>query len=178
MLKDLDVNMVLIGHSEVRSHLHETDTIINKKNQVLLEQNMTPILCIGETLNEFESGQTINVLQKQLELALQNINPSKITQLIIAYEPVWAIGTGKTATAELIQKTFHEIKKILQNLVKENVDKIPLLYGGSVNEKNAAEILRIQHVNGVLVGGASLDPQKFYDIIRSSPNYQKFTQGQ
>jgi triosephosphate isomerase len=172
-LKDLGVTTVLIGHSEVRSHLHESDTLINKKVLTLLKENMVPVLCIGETLQEFEQGKTDTILEKQLTANLLNIDPSTVKCLIIAYEPIWAIGTGKTATIDVIEKTFVAIKNILSRLLPTDAHNIALLYGGSVNEKNAVDILKVANVNGVLVGGASLDPQKFYTIIKSTPEYQK-----
>jgi triosephosphate isomerase len=172
-LKDLGVNAVLIGHSEVRSYLHESDVLINKKVLTLLKNNMVPILCVGETLQEFEQGKTKDVLNKQLTINLQNIDLKTVEHLIIAYEPIWAIGTGKTATIEIIKNTFIAIKNILNHLLGVSSNKVALVYGGSVNEKNAVDILKTKNVDGVLVGGASLDPQKFYTIIKSIPTYQK-----
>lgn len=172
-LRDIDVNTVLIGHSEVRSHLNESDETINKKVLTLLKERMMPVLCVGETLQEFEQNKTNDVLEKQLSINLKNIDVSTVENLIIAYEPIWAIGTGKTATVEIIEKTFVAIKNILNRLLSIHADKVALLYGGSVNEKNAVDILKVTNVNGVLVGGASLDPQKFYTIIQSTPEYQK-----
>jgi triosephosphate isomerase len=173
MLKELNVKTVLVGHSEVRSHLNESDSVINKKVLTLLKEGMTPVLCVGETLQEFEANKTIEVLNQQLHSDLANIDLSNVENLVIAYEPIWAIGTGKTATNDIIEKTFVEIKKILKTILGSNIDKVSLLYGGSVNDKNAPEILRVKNVDGVLVGGASLDAKKFYSIIKSVPEYSQ-----
>jgi triosephosphate isomerase len=176
LLKDIQVNAVLLGHSEVRSHLHETDACVNKKVLNLLKADITVVLCIGETLEQFEKNQTQNILTQQLKDDLASLDLSNIKNLIIAYEPIWAIGTGKTATIGIVEKTLGEIKQILQDMFSNQSNTIPLLYGGSVNEKNAKDILHAKNVDGVLVGGASLDPHKFYNIIQSTPEYVKAQQ--
>lgn len=166
-LLDIGINMILLGHSEVRQYLHETDEIINEKVNTLLNNDMKPVLCIGETLEQFEQEKTNEILKNQLEKDLLNIDKSKLSNLIIAYEPIWAIGTGKTATNEIIEKTFMFLKQTLIQLLGDESKNIALLYGGSANEKNAKDILSIKNVDGVLVGGASLDPNKFIQIIKS-----------
>lgn len=168
MLNDLRVDYCLIGHSEVRQYLHETNHDINKKNNLLLSKNIIPVLCIGETLDEFEQHKTQAVLQKQLNECLADVDFSKIDKVVIAYEPIWAIGTGKTATNEIIKDCMKSIKQYLSHLFASKSSHIKLLYGGSVNEINAKDILAIEGVDGVLVGGASLDPQKFWTIIQSA----------
>lgn len=168
MLKDLQVEYCLIGHSEVRQYLHETNQDINKKIKLLIGKNIVPVLCIGETLDEFDNHKTEIVLQKQLNECLENIDINKIHNVVVAYEPIWAIGTGKTATNEIIKNCLLGIKNYLSKLFPSKSSSIKILYGGSVNEINAKDILRIEGVDGVLVGGASLDPQKFWTIIQSA----------
>ena len=133
----------------------------------MLSSGLSPILCIGESLDERKNNDTSNVLYSQLSSALKNISNNSVENLIIAYEPVWAIGTGMVATASMIQETHNNIKQILTKLNFDN-SKIPLIYGGSVKPNNAKELINIDNVDGFLVGGASLDPHVFYDI------YNKF----
>lgn len=168
MLNDLQTKYCLVGHSEVRQYLHETNKIINKKIKILLENNIIPVLCIGESLKEFEAHKTELVLKQQLNECLEKIDLKKINQVAIAYEPIWAIGTGKTATNEIVRDSMLFIKNCLKQLFKTKASSIKVLYGGSVNEINAKDILKINGVDGVLVGGASLDPQKFWTIIASA----------
>jgi triosephosphate isomerase len=170
MLKDVNINKVLIGHSEVRQQLHETDELINTKVKLLLANQISPIVCVGESLQQFEAKQTIDVITKQLKTDLKGLKDN-INNLIIAYEPIWAIGTGKTATNDIVSNVCLTIKKILLDIFPQTADQIKVLYGGSVNEHNAQAILKLNGVDGVLVGGASLDPNKFYKIITSTPEY-------
>jgi triosephosphate isomerase len=168
MLKGLQVKYCLIGHSEVRQYLKETNEMINKKIKLLINENIVPVLCIGESLSEFENNKTNLVLKTQLEECLKDINVNESLPLIIAYEPIWAIGTGKTATNEIIKDSMSTIKKYLNDLFKDKCSSFKVVYGGSVNEKNAKEILHTHGVDGVLVGGASLDSKKFMEIITSA----------
>ena len=160
MAMDVGADFVIVGHSERRHIFGEDNTIINKKLQAVLSKGLTAILCIGETLEEREAGETEKVLEAQLSTGLKDI--SQFEDLIVAYEPVWAIGTGKTASVEQIEGTHN----FIENFLKKNIAKnIPILYGGSVKPENINEIMNINNVNGVLVGGASLKFEKFYKII-------------
>ena len=167
MLLDLGCEYVILGHSERRSIFNESDELINKKVISALEYDLNPILCIGETEEENESGKTFDVLKKQLDIALKNVSFLE-QELIIAYEPVWAIGTGKTPTNEDIAKTHDWIRNELKTHFSDQFLNIPILYGGSLNDKNCDEILKISNVNGGLVGGASLVSSKFKKIIDSA----------
>ena len=164
MVKDIGCEYVIIGHSERRQYSNECDVLINKKVKSAIDVNITPIICIGETLDEKNSGQTERVLTKQLVGALQNIESSSF---LIAYEPVWAIGTGQSATAEQAQATHQYIRAVLQEIVGSKADSISILYGGSVNESNAKEYASQADIDGVLVGGASLKVQTFEPIIHA-----------
>jgi len=154
MLVELGVHHVIVGHSERRAHFGETDQTIAQKVTEAVKSGITPILCVGETLEQREKGEMKDVLRKQL------ISGYNVPKIVVAYEPVWAIGTGKTATVAQIAETHAFIKTIIGK-------DIPLLYGGSVNDSNAKEILALKDVDGVLIGGASLDPDKFCTIINS-----------
>ena len=168
MLKDLRVGFCLVGHSEVRSYLHESNELINKKIKLLIANHVAPVLCVGETLNEFEKHLTESVVKTQLDECLKGVGSKKLGGLVVAYEPIWAIGTGKTATNAIIRDSMLMIKQHLQKRFATKAKTIKILYGGSVNEINANDILKIEGVDGVLVGGASLDPQKFWTIISST----------
>ena len=167
MLNEIGVRVVLAGHSERRTIFNETDTMVNKKVLTALKNDLYVCLCIGETLTERESNKTNSILSKQLEIGLGGVElPIQDTYLLsVAYEPVWAIGTGKVATLDQIKETHKFIKSELEKMYPGVL--VPVLYGGSVNEKNASEILAIHGVDGVLVGGASLDPDKFAAIINA-----------
>jgi triosephosphate isomerase len=173
MLKEFNINTSLIGHSEVRQYLNDTDDKINKKVLLALQEHMTPILCVGETIDEFNANKTLEVITNQLNTDLKDVIQSDAPNILIAYEPIWAIGTGKTATIDIVEKTCTSIRDILTAKFAEHAKEISILYGGSVNEKNAKEILSTKNVDGVLVGGASLEPNKFFDIIKSTPQYLK-----
>lgn len=164
MLKDLNVEYVIIGHSERRRYFHETDEIINLKLKTCIAENLKVIFCIGETIEERESNKTFDVLKSQIEKGLKDIEtPDK---LVIAYEPVWAIGTGVVATEAQIEEAHLFIKEKLKEMYYEKADNIRILYGGSVSPENINSIMKIKNVNGVLVGGASLDPEKFSKIVK------------
>ena len=163
MLKEVGCEWVIIGHSERRSILGETDIIIQKKLDTILTESMYPILCIGETKEERDAGNTKEILSKQLSIACESINGIETKTLVIAYEPVWAIGTGITATTNMISEAHQDIRNIL-NDNGLNGNKISILYGGSVSSKNASELSAINDVDGFLIGGASLDVNKFYSI--------------
>ena len=163
MLKDLGCNWVIIGHSERRAIFGETDEMVCHKLDKLTSENMYPIVCIGETKDERENGKTEEVLSRQLLVAFENQKGKNIEHTVIAYEPVWAIGTGITATIDMISEAHQCIRNIF-NTNGFNGDDISILYGGSVTNQNAAELSGITDVDGFLVGGASLDVDKFYAI--------------
>ncbi len=163
MLKDLGCNWVIIGHSERRAIFGETDEMVCHKLNKLTSENMYPIVCIGETKDERENGKTEEVLSRQLSVAFENQKGKNIEHTVIAYEPVWAIGTGITATIDMISEAHQCIRNIF-NTNGFNGDDISILYGGSVTNENAAELSEITDVDGFLVGGASLDVDKFYAI--------------
>jgi triosephosphate isomerase len=163
MLKETGCKWVLIGHSERRSILGETDEMICQKLYAVLTANLFPILCIGETIDERNAGNTTKVLQRQLLMACENIDSTYMNTIVIAYEPVWAIGTGITPTNDVVAKTHRDIR----NILNENGlmgDEISILYGGSVSDHNATSLSDIDDVDGFLIGGASLDVDKFYSI--------------
>ena len=163
MLKDLGCNWVIIGHSERRAIFGETDEMVCHKLNKLTSENMYPIVCIGETKDERENGKTEEVLSRQLLVAFENQKGKNIEHTVIAYEPVWAIGTGITATIDMISEAHQCIRNIF-NTNGFNGNEVSILYGGSVTNENAAELSNIRDVDGFLVGGASLDVEKFYAI--------------
>lgn len=166
MLKEAGADFVLLGHSERRHIFHEDDALIQKKLLRALQDDIQPVLCIGESADHHGKGKTEEVLEEQLSVALAEIPKEEIADLIIAYEPVWAIGTGKTPNSKQIQETHAFIRKVLTELFgKKLADKIPILYGGSVKPANATEIGQQKDVDGVLVGGASLSAEMFAEII-------------
>tara|TARA_Y100000588_G_scaffold330613_1_gene367634 strand:- start:646 stop:1413 length:768 start_codon:yes stop_codon:yes gene_type:complete len=169
MLKSAGVSHVIIGHSERRQMFHETDEIINKKVIAALECELTPILCVGETLLERESGQTFTVLKTQLEKGLKNIHANHSSNLIVAYEPVWAIGTGRNATPEQAQTSHKEIRTYLSEILDSDVASgIRIIYGGSVKPENIGTLICEPDIDGALVGGASLDAESFLEIVAKS----------
>ena len=162
MLNDLNIKWTIIGHSERRQFFSETNQVIQNKLKQTVENNINPILCIGETLSDRESGNTLKVLKEQTQIACDSNDFSNVN-LVIAYEPVWAIGTGVAAELETILETHGQIRDFLPEIIS-NSDNISILYGGSVNPNNCKKILDINNVDGFLIGGASLDPQKFLNI--------------
>lgn len=155
MLKEYGVKYVIIGHSERRQYFGETDETVNKRTLLALENELTPIVCVGETLSERENGQTEKVLLKQLTEGLKGVED--VTKLVIAYEPVWAIGTGKTATDEQAQETIKYIRKTLGKLFGvKNANRVIIQYGGSMNAKNCKGLMAQPDIDGGLIGGASL----------------------
>mgnify|MGYP001376660703 CR=1 FL=1 len=165
MLLECNVNYVIIGHSERRQIFNEKNDLINKKVLKVIESGIKPILCVGETIDEMNAGKAYDIIKEQL---ISGLNGTKsLSNIIIAYEPVWAIGTGLTASSEQINDIHKFIRKILSQLFDEKESKnTPILYGGSVNSSNANELISIDGVNGFLIGGASLDIVKFSEIIR------------
>jgi len=169
MLKDI-VEYVLIGHSERREVFKEQDQDLNKKVKTALKFGFTPVLCIGESLEEREKDQTIAKVEGQLTADLEGLTPKEIGKLVIAYEPIWAIGTGKTATPQQAQEVHRMIRKILEKKLqsKEKAKAVKILYGGSVKPANSFDLLSQNDINGVLVGGASLKVDDFFAIIHNS----------
>lgn len=156
MLKELDMDYVVIGHSERRQYFNETDETVNKKVLKALEVGIDPILCVGETLEEREAGNTKDVCKVQVEKALENVSKEDLAKVVIAYEPVWAIGTGKTATSEDANDVIAYIREVVANLYGELANEVRIQYGGSVKPSNVAEIMNQSDIDGALVGGASL----------------------
>jgi triosephosphate isomerase len=168
MLLDSGCSHVLLGHSERRTLFGETDSQINEKLHLALEKSLLPILCVGETLEERETDQTESVLRKQLSVCFQGLKVDMLNQIIIAYEPVWAIGTGKNATPEQACESHGFIRSDLKELYdSEASDQMSIIYGGSVNPQNSSKLLAQEGVDGVLVGTSSLIADSFYAIINS-----------
>ncbi|HEY8900561.1 MAG TPA: triose-phosphate isomerase [Chthoniobacterales bacterium] len=168
MLRELYVKYVILGHSERRAIFGETDAIINKKVIAALENELKPILCVGETLEEREAGKEKEVLETQLRGSLAGVTPEQLLEIVIAYEPVWAIGTGKTASTAQAQDCHAHVRAVLAELSDAaTADKVRIQYGGSVKPANAAELLSQPDIDGALVGGASLDPRSFAEIVKA-----------
>ena len=171
MLKDYGSSIVLIGHSERRQKFLETDSDVNKKLLATLKAGLTPIVCVGETLKEREEGETKKVVKKQLKNAFDLVKPEHVTKVFIAYEPIWAIGTGVNATKEQAEEVVKYIKQTLVSMYNlKDVSSIKVLYGGSLNEKNAAELLSMPSIDGGLIGGDSLVVETFEKIYNLQIN--------
>jgi len=169
MLKTLGVEFVIIGHSERRHIFKEDNSVINRKMLRALKDGIQPILCIGETEKEREEKKTEAILEEQLQKGLKDISKEDLEKIIIAYEPVWAIGTGKTATPEIAESTHFFIRKlIIKHFDKKIANNIHVLYGGSVKPSNVEDLMQQQNIDGVLVGGASLDVKNFADIVNKA----------
>src|SRR6202789_4738081 len=170
MLLALGVTHVIIGHSERRQYFCETDDTVNMRLKAALEAGLTPICCVGEVLEERESGLTDDVLRRQCVRAFHAISAKKATNMVVAYEPVWAIGTGKTATPEIAAEAHAVIRReVAQLLGRPAAEAMRILYGGSVKPDNAASLCAQPEIDGALVGGASLDPTSFAKIVATSP---------
>jgi triosephosphate isomerase len=169
MLRTLYVTHVILGHSERRQYFGETDAFINQKVLAALANELRPILCIGETLAEREAGQTLAVVQRQLEGGLAGVKPEQVTSVIVAYEPVWAIGTGKVATTAQAQEVHAFIRGLLIKLHNAAAaQKVRILYGGSMKPANAPELLAQPDIDGGLIGGASLEARSFVELVRAA----------
>jgi triosephosphate isomerase (TIM) len=168
MLKEIGVNGVLLGHSERREYACETDRSLQLKVPAALAAGLQPILCVGETEEERERDETQRKLRTQVREALEKVSDERIADVVIAYEPIWAIGTGKVATPEIAQEAIAFIRALVGDRSKEAAERVRILYGGSVKPDNAAEILGQQDVDGALVGGASLDPEGFARIVAAA----------
>jgi triosephosphate isomerase (TIM) len=166
MLCDLGCRYVILGHSERRHVLGESDAEINKKVLVALAAALTPIVCVGELLAEREAGRTSEVIRRQFDGSLAGLSPQQMGRIVIAYEPVWAIGTGKVATPQQAEGVHLDLRKIIANRYNEEIaQSVPIQYGGSVKPENAAELLRQPDIDGALVGGASLKADQFIGIV-------------
>jgi len=165
MLKELDMDYVVIGHSERRQYFNETNETVNKKVLKALDVEINPILCVGETLEEREAGNTKNICKVQVEKALENVSKEDLAKIVIAYEPVWAIGTGKTATSEDANDVIAYIREVVANLYGELANEIRIQYGGSVKPSNVAEIMNQSDIDGALVGGASLQANDYVELV-------------
>jgi triosephosphate isomerase len=167
MLADAGCAYVIIGHSERRTLYGERDAVINAKIKIALASGLKPIFCIGETLAEREENRTFNVIERQIKEGLNNLNSGDIRRLVIAYEPVWAIGTGKTATPAQAQEVHARIRQLMEKAYGENVaTDVPVIYGGSVNPENISVLMAERDIDGALVGGASLKLESFVRIIK------------
>ncbi|HWA87168.1 MAG TPA: triose-phosphate isomerase [Opitutus sp.] len=169
MLRALFATHVILGHSERRSYFGETDEFINKKVVAALKNQLRPILCVGETLAEREAGSTLKVVQRQIEAGLEGVSNDQAATLIIAYEPVWAIGTGKVATTDQAQEVHAYIRGLLTKLFGDAAaQKVRLLYGGSMKPANAPELLAQKDIDGGLIGGASLESRSFVELVKAA----------
>ena len=166
MLKSIGVKTVIIGHSERRKYFNETDTILSKKVKAAIENSLNVIFCIGEELSERESGNHFEIIKNQIKIALIDLNNDEIKNIVIAYEPVWAIGTGMTANINQIQEMHEFIRKLINEKFGDEIsDNIQIIYGGSLKPNNAKDIFSLNDVDGGLIGGASLNFSDFHSII-------------
>jgi triosephosphate isomerase (TIM) len=168
MLVDAGVRGVILGHSERREHFGETDRALALKVPAALDSGLVPILCVGETEEERERGDTERKLRHQVQEDLVRVEPERLDQVVIAYEPIWAIGTGRTATADICQDAIAFVRALVADREPDQAERTRVLYGGSVKPDNAAELLAMPDVDGALVGGASLDPDSFAAIVASA----------
>ena len=168
MLKDLGCSVVIVGHSERRSLFHESDAQVAAKTASALRAGLTPIVCVGETLAQRDSGKALDVVTSQLKAAVSTLDADEFERLVVAYEPVWAIGTGKTASPEQAQEVHAHIRAVLEELAGTLGQNVRLLYGGSVNAANAAELFAKPDIDGGLIGGASLKADDFLAICRAA----------
>lgn len=171
MLQSINVEYVIIGHSERRQYFAETDETVNKKVKAALKYDLKPIICVGETLKQREAGNALDIITTQTRLALEGLKPEEMETITIAYEPIWAIGTGKTATSEDANNSIKAIREEVRNLYGDKIaDEIIILYGGSVNSSNAKELFETSDIDGGLVGGASLKADEFAKIVNYDLN--------
>ncbi len=167
MLKDIGCNYVILGHSERRQYFGETNETVNKKAKIAFSIGLIPIVCVGETLQQREKGETLTVIEEQVKIGLSGLTKEESKGLVVAYEPVWAIGTGKTATPEEAEEVQRFIRKLLgQMFGKENAQAIRILYGGSINPDNISVLMSCEDIDGGLIGGASLNVESFLKVVR------------
>ena len=165
MLNDFSCFYAIVGHSERRIYHAESDEVVAKKAQRLLEAGITPIICVGETLEDRKAGQTEQVVGRQLNAVLTALDKKHLSGIVVAYEPVWAIGTGMTATPEMAQQVHAFLRSQLEQIDKELAQRVPILYGGSMKPDNAAALLAMQDIDGGLIGGAALKSADFLSIV-------------
>ncbi|MFI3290716.1 MAG: triose-phosphate isomerase [Opitutales bacterium] len=168
MLKEFFCSYAILGHSERREYFNESDEFINAKVLFCIENNLKPILCVGETLAQREANETIAVIEKQVVDGLKGVSNDDAAKVVIAYEPVWAIGTGKTATPEMAQEVHAEIRAMLAKQFGEVAEKVQILYGGSMNPQNADALLAQKDIDGGLIGGAALKAETFMQLVDSA----------
>jgi triosephosphate isomerase len=166
MLAKLNIDYVIVGHSERRQLFGETDDTVNRKAKAMLRHEMTPIVCVGETLDEYDRGQTEARVTGQIVGAFAGIRPADAERCVVAYEPIWCIGTGRNATPDDANATIGTIREALRGLVGDTADEMRIQYGGSVKPGNIADLMRMSDIDGALVGGASLDPDEFARIVQ------------
>lgn len=170
-LADIGVKYVIIGHSERRQYFGETDKSVNQKVKAAFAHDLVPILCVGETLEHRENGETGSVVEAQVEKGISGLSEEQITQLVIAYEPIWAIGTGKTATAEDANEVCGIVRKKVASLYEDQTaEQLRIQYGGSVKPANVDELMGMEHIDGALVGGASLEVESFVKLLEAGSN--------
>ncbi len=178
MIKEVGAEYVILGHSERRTLFAESDDYIQRKMTAALEARITPILCVGETLEERDAGKVEEVLERQMRSGMTDVNRSRATDVVVAYEPVWAIGTGRTASPEQAQEAHAFIRKVLTDLYDgETSSRIRIQYGGSVKPANMGELISQEDVDGALVGGASLDPESFHGIVKAAEEHVQAAAG-
>lgn len=166
MLNELGIDYCIIGHSERRQYFNETDETVNKKIHAALKHGIKPIVCVGETLEQRENGQTNMVVKEQVVKAFKDVESSQVADIVIAYEPIWAIGTGKTATPEQANEVIYQIREVIKELYGESIyTEIRIQYGGSVKPNNVEEIMNQEDIDGALVGGASLKSDDFVELV-------------
>lgn len=166
VLKEMGVDYVIIGHSERRDYFHETDEDINKKAHAIFNNGMTPIVCCGESLETREAGKAEEWVEAQVKAALKDLTAEQVSNLVIAYEPIWAIGTGKTATSDQAEEICAVVRKTVADLYDQGVaDKVRIQYGGSVKTANVKELMAKPNIDGGLVGGASLVPESYLELV-------------
>lgn len=171
MLKDIGVSHVVLGHSERREYYNETDETVNKKIHAAFNHDLIPIVCVGESLEQREADETLTHIESQIKLALKGLSDEQIAQTIIAYEPIWAIGTGKTATHEQANEVCGHIRTVIGDITNDTIkETVTIQYGGSVNPSNIEELLQTEHIDGALVGGASLEAESFTKLIKAGVN--------
>ena len=169
MLQDLGVNTVILGHSERRQYFGETDETVNKRASFALSKGLIPIICVGETLDERQAGKAFSVVSSQTLKALEGFTAQQVSGIVIAYEPVWAIGTGKTATKEDANEVIAHIRStVADKFGKDAAEKVRIQYGGSMKPSNAAELMAMSDIDGGLIGGASLKPDDFAVIVKAA----------
>ncbi len=170
-LADIHVQYVVLGHSERREYFNETDEAVNKKAHAAFAHNLVPIICVGETLEEREAGQTVSKVSSQVKVAIKDLSSEQVAQAVIAYEPIWAIGTGKTATAADANEVCGEVRHaIAEEIGAEVAEKTRIQYGGSVKPANVEELLSMEHIDGALVGGASLEVDSYLKLLEAGAN--------